>query len=95
MTISFELKKLIYEKLSEGKHKDDNAKTYNVSLRTVYDIAKQGIGRSPPPKRLRKSKKAKKILSMAIKRLKKTKLRVSCSEIANKIDKTLSKSTIV
>ena len=46
MTISFELRILIYEKLSEGKHKDDIAKTYNVSLRAVYDIAKQGIGKN-------------------------------------------------
>ena len=35
MTISFELRKLIYEKLSEGKHKDDITKTYNVSLRAM------------------------------------------------------------
>ena len=37
MTISFELRKLIYEKLSEGKNKDDIAKTSNVRLR-VYMI---------------------------------------------------------
>ena len=47
MTTSFELRKLIYEKLSEGKHKDDVAKMYNVSLRAVYDIGKEGIASSP------------------------------------------------
>jgi len=94
MTISFKLRKLIYEKLSEGKYKDDIAKTYNISLRAVYNIAIQGIGRSPPPKHLRKSKKTKQLVSMVIKRLRKTKVHVSCSKIANKIDTALSKSTI-
>ena len=47
MIISFELRKLIYEKLSEDKYKNDIAKTYNVSLITVYDIGKQGIAGSP------------------------------------------------
>jgi len=54
MTISFVLRKLIHEKLSIGKHKDDIAKTYNISLRAVYDIGKQGIAISPLSKRLQK-----------------------------------------
>ena len=46
MTMSCKLRKLIYEKLSKGKHKDDIAKTYNA--RAVYDIGKQGIAGSNP-----------------------------------------------
>ena len=51
MAISFELRKLIYEKLSEGKHKNNIAKTYNVN-----DIGKQEITGSSPSKRLQKKR---------------------------------------
>ena len=63
MTISFEIRKLIYSKLSEGKHKDGIAKTYNVSLR-------------------------------AVKALHQTKQHVSCTEIVEKVELQLSRSTI-
>jgi len=85
MTISFQLRKLIYEKLSEGKHKDDIALTYNVSLRAVYDIGKQGIAGIPPSKRLLKKRMSKELILRTVKPLQQTKQRAPCTKSLKKL----------
>ena len=82
------------KKLTEGMNKGDICKMYNVALRTVYSILKNGNSRSPPGKRLRRTRASKEIILKAVKSLKKNNNRVSCKKIANKMVIPLSRSTI-
>ena len=94
MPLSFEIQKLIIENLREGMCKLGIARTYNISLGTVYVIENQGIARSLPLKRTIKSNNVKILVSRAIIALKKIHSLASFRKVANKIRAILSKSTI-
>ena len=94
MALSLELRRIILEKLKKGINKADIARAFNVSLRTVYSINKQGAETIPSVKRLKKSKQSKQVIKRAMRALTKKNVRVSCNEIAKKVSSTLSKSTI-
>jgi len=94
MTLSSELRNLIYEKLRENMTKVDIAKAYNVSLRTVYGIQRQGVEPKPSVKRSKNARKSKEVVRRAVNAFKMKNERTSCTKIANKIITPFSKSTV-